>query len=67
LGASFRLPYQSRSRSISVATEILILHFVVHEAAGNDGAPLPARPWSVEDIGAAFIVSDSAGQKPLSE
>jgi hypothetical protein len=29
---------------------------------------MPARrfppPWTVEDIGAAFVVTDSAGQKP---
>jgi hypothetical protein len=28
----------------------------------NNGPPLPA-PWSVEDIGAAFVVKDGSGQK----
>jgi hypothetical protein len=55
LGASFRLPYRSCSRSISVATEILILHFVVQEAAGNDGAPLPAAPRAAMRSGRPFM------------
>ncbi len=48
-------PVQIYSRFQSSSTK--------HSSRSKNVAQLPERPWSVEDIDAAFVVKDSAGQK----